>query len=55
MKEAGIVERDSHSNNQGTANVEDKNTPEYTTNSLDDVAAGVLSLGSGATVVRVSQ
>jgi hypothetical protein len=54
-KEARIVGRNGHSDNQGTTNIEDKNTPEDTTNGLDDVTAGALGLRSSATTVRVSQ
>ena len=54
-KKAGIIGWNSHSDNQGTTNVEDKNPPEDTTNGSDDVAAGALGLRSSATTVRVSQ
>lgn len=55
LKKAGIVGWDSHPDNQGTADVEDENTPEDTTDGPDDVAAGALGLRSSATTVRVSQ
>jgi len=54
-KKAGVVGWDSHPDDQGTTDVEDENTPEDTTDSLDDVAAGALCLSSSTTVVRVSQ
>jgi len=54
LKKAGIVGWDSHSDNQGTANVENKNTPEDTTDGFYNVAAGTLSLRSSATMAQVS-
>lgn len=54
-KKAGIVGWNGHPDNQGTTNVEDENTPEDTTNGLDDVAAGAFRLRGGATLVPVSQ
>ena len=39
-EKARIVRWNSHSNNQGAANIEEEDAPEDTTNSLDNVAAG---------------
>lgn len=49
-EKARVVRWNSHSDNQGTANVKEENAPEDTTNGLDDVAAGALSFRSSATL-----
>lgn len=54
-KKAGIVEWNSHSDDQGTTNVKKENTPENTTNSPDNVATGALGLRSSAAMVRVGR
>ena len=53
-EKAGIVGRNSHSDNQGAANVEDEYTPEDTANGLDDVAAGAFCLRRSAISAQVS-
>lgn len=53
-KKVWIVGWNSHSDNQGTTDVENQNAPEDSTNGLDDVAAGALCLRSSAKVAQVS-
>ena len=55
LKKTGIVVWNSHSDNQGTTNVEDEDTPEDPTNGLDNVAAGALGLRGSAIMAGVSQ
>ena len=54
-KKVRIVGRDGRSDNQSTTNVKQKNTPEYTADSPNDVATRTLCLRSSATVVQPSQ
>lgn len=48
-EKARVVRWNSHPDNQGTTNIEEEDTPEDTTNGLDDIATGAFRFGSGAT------
>jgi hypothetical protein len=54
-EKARVVGRNGHSDDQGTANIKEKNTPKDTTNGLDDVATRVLGFRSSARLRRRSQ
>lgn len=54
-KKARVVRWNIHSDNQGTTDIEDEDTPEDTTNGLDDGATRAVGFRGSATLERVSQ